>query len=583
MRTVIGGGTLVDGTGAPPKPADVLIEGQKVVEIGTPGAFAAVQADHIDASGCIVTPGFIDPHTHYDGQATWDDELAPSCIHGVTTAVMGNCGVGFAPARPHERQYLIELMEGVEDIPGSALNVGIKWEWESFPEYLDALERKKRKIDIAAQLPHGPLRLYAFGQDSNVNAPANAKQIDHMAALAREAAEAGAFAFSTNRIALHTSLNGEAVPGTFAEHAEMLAIAKAVKEGGASLIQVVPQGLMGEDPSGFEREVALYRDVSLETGCTVLFVLSSNNVQPDHWRKLLDEADRANQQGAKLVAAVSNRPGGILMSWESFNIFMDRPSYVEIAHLPLKERVQALREPKRRERILSELPQKQQLRNALTIVNRAVDSTYFLQGSLDLEPDPETSFGAYVRKKGGDVEAVMYDALCELAENAPSGAATGFLHIYMGGYAKGNLDTIGEIMSHPNTVIGTADGGAHVNVICDASYPSFMLQHWVRDRSRGPRIPLELAIRKLSNDPARLYGFADRGMLEPGKRADLNIIDLDNLKLHLPRVVKDLPTGAPRLLQAVTGFNLTMVAGETTFRNGAATEALPGCLVRRSA
>ncbi len=583
MNTIIRNGTLVDGTGASPKAADILIENGKIAQIAAPGSLEASSADVIDASGKYVTPGFVDPHTHYDGQATWDSELAPSSHHGVTTVVMGNCGVGFAPARPHERQYLIELMEGVEDIPGTALNDGIQWDWESFPEYLDALEKKTRAVDIATQLPHGPLRLFAFGQDSNVNAPANRKQIDLMAGIARDAAKAGAFAFSTNRIAMHVSLNGESVPGTFAEKDEVLAIAKATREGGASLIQIVPQGLMGEDPAGYAREVALYREISAESGCTVYFTLAENNVEPEHWRGIMDDVDKANRNGAHLVAAISNRPGGILMSWDSFNIFIDRPGFQEIAKLPLKERVKMLRDPKRRERILNEAPTTQQLRNAIGVVTHAIGSTYFLQGALDLEPDPASNFAHHLAKSGKPMEHVMYDALCDLAEGAAGDDETGFLHIYMGGYAKGNLDVIGELMSHPNTVIGAADGGAHVNVICDASYPSYMLQHWVRDRARGPRMPIETAIKKLSGDPAALYGFNDRGTLAAGKRADLNIIDLTNLELQLPRVVRDLPTGAPRLLQEVNGIDVTMLAGVPTFKSGVATGAHPGRLLRRKA
>ena len=579
MDLIIRNGTLVDGTGAAARPADIAIQNGRIAQIAPAGSLSAA-SEVVDAHGQLVTPGFIDVHTHYDGQATWDDVLAPSAHHGVTTVVMGNCGVGFAPVREQDRQYLIELMEGVEDIPGTALADGIKWAWESFPEYLDALDSKHRAIDVAAQVPHGALRLYVFGKDSKVNAAASPQQIKAMADIAREAVEAGALAFSTNRIAMHTSINGESVPGTFAQRDEVMAIVKATQAGGSNLVQVVPQGLMGEDPGGYRHEIDFYRDISLETGCTIYFTLAENNVQPDLWIELMNEVDKANAQGAHLVAAVANRPGGILMSWETFNIFMDRPSYLEISTLPLTERVRALRDPKRRARILAEEPQSAQLKSGTMVVMHSLGAIYPLDSDPILEPDPDTSIARRIERTGQPAEAVLYDAMCELAEAAAPGK-TGFLHVYMGNYAKGNLDAVNEMIRHPSTVIGAADGGAHVNVICDASYTSFMLQHWVRDRTRGPRLSVESAVQKLTGAPAALYGFHDRGAIAVGKRADLNIIDLARLKLHAPHVARDLPSGSPRLLQSVDGYSATIVAGEVTFRNGVNTGARPGRLLRR--
>jgi len=580
MKTLISNGTLVDGTGAAARAADIVIEDGLVKDIAAPWSVCPVHADEtIDASGLLVTPGFIDPHTHYDGQATWDDVLAPSANHGVTTAIMGNCGVGFAPVRANDRQYLIELMEGVEDIPGSALSDGIQWNWESFPEYLDALDGKRRALDVAAQLPHGALRLYVFGQETQVNAPANAQQIGRMAELAREAAAAGALAFSSNRIAMHTSINGESVPGTFAHPDEVMAIVKGSQAGGNNLLQVVSEGLMGENPDGFRREVDLYRRISLETGVTVYFTIAQNNVQPGLWEELMATVDQANAGGARIVAAIANRPGGILMSWETFNIFMDRPGYLEIRHLPLAERLKELRSPARRARILAEQPQSAQLKSGTAVVMNSLGAIYPLGGDPILEPDPEDSVARRIERSGDTPEGVLYDAMCELAE-AAGGDSTGFLHIYMGNYAHGSLDAVYQMMRHPSTVIGAADGGAHVNVICDASYPTFMLQHWVRDRTRGPRLTVEEAVRKLSLDPAALYGMNDRGVLAAGKRADINIIDLQRMKLHPPRVARDLPTGAPRLLQDADGYVATFVAGQQTFRNGLDTGARPGRLVR---
>lgn len=580
-QLLIQGGTVVDGSGSKGYAADIAVQDGRIVAIAQPGTIKPDQArETLDATDQLVTPGFIDPHTHYDGQATWDSLLSPSANHGVTTAIMGNCGVGFAPVKAHEQQYLIELMEGVEDIPGSALTEGIQWSWEKFPEYLDALERKHRAIDIAAQLPHGPLRLYVLGQDSDVNAPATPAQIKAMAEITEEAIAAGAVAFSSNRIPMHTSIRGESVPGTFAEHDEVLSILQAAKRSGCNLMQAVPLGLMGESPDGFRNEVELYRKLSIETGSTIFFTMAQNNVQPDLWMELLDSVDKANAAGAQLKVATANRPGGILMSWDTFNIFMDRPSYVELMQLPRAERLKELRNPARRARILAEEAQTAQIRSGTMVVMYSLNSTYLLTGDqLMLEPDPEHSIGKMIERSGQPAEAVLYDTLCELSESGPNGT-TGFLHIYMGNYAKGSLDAVYDMMTHPDVLIGAADGGAHVNVICDASYPSFMLQHWVRDRTRGPKLPLESAVRKMTSDVATLYGFDDRGLIATGKRADLNIIDLQALRMHAPRVVRDLPTGAPRLLQDVDGFRATIANGEVTFRNGVYTGALPGRLLR---
>ncbi|MDG2333949.1 MAG: amidohydrolase family protein [Myxococcota bacterium] len=575
MDTLIREGTLVDGTGRAKRRADVVLQDGLVRGIESPGSVDPADArEVIDATGMLVTPGFVDPHTHYDGQATWDDRLAPSSDHGITTAVIGNCGVGFAPVRPGSEDFLIALMEGVEDIPGAALAEGIDWRWESFSEYLDVLASKPRAIELAAQVPHGAIRAYVLGRSGNVNRPATSQEITEMAALTKAAVEAGAVAFSTNRIALHVSTNGEAVPGTFADKAEILALVRATQAGGSNLLQVVPDGLMGENPEGFRAEIALYRELSLETGCTVSFTLAQNNVQTDLWEEILQTMERANGEGAKLVGMAANRPGGMLMSWNSFNIFMDRPSYLEVAELPLAERLERLRDPRLRERILSEPVQSPLLQNGHMIVMQSLDATYIIDKDPTFEPEPSESLGRLIGRSGEPPEKVVYDTMCEIG--------SGFLHVYMGNYAEGDLGAVERMMRHESTFIGAADGGAHVTVLCDAGYPTFMLQHWVRDRTRGERFSLEEAVRMLSQEPADIYGFADRGVIEPGRRADLNIIDLDRIRMHLPRVENDLPTGAPRLLQGADGYAATLVGGQVTFQEGRETGARPGGLIRGS-
>ena len=584
--TLLKGGLVVDGTGAKPLIADVVTGDGKIEAVIADGeALPAHYSDScdieiIDASGCIVTPGFVDPHTHYDGQATWDDRLAPSADHGVTTVVMGNCGVGFAPVRPGEEDFLIALMEGVEDIPGAALADGIEWTWESFPDYLNALDKKPRAVDVIAQLPHGALRTYVLGKANNLNGPATEEQIEQMATLAREAIAAGAFAFSTNRIAMHTSTAGESVPGTFAEKDEILAIIKGIQHAGANLLQVVPEGLMGENPAAFRDEVQLYKELSLETGCSIVFTLSQNNVQTTLWRELLEEITAANREGAKLWATTGNRPGGMLMSWDTFHIFLDRPSYLEIAHLPLSERVAALLEPERRSRILSEEIQSPLLQNGAQVVRDAMNAIFPCADRQLFEPNPSESLAARLANADDSAEGVLYDAMCEVASG--TSGQPGFLHVYMGNYADGDLNAVHEMMIHPHVVVGAADGGAHVNVICDASYTTFMLQHWVRDRERGQKLPLERAVHMLTKMPADLYGLSDRGVIEVGKKADINVISLDTLELNMPYVARDLPTGAPRLLQGAEGYVMTMVNGEITHRNGQDTGARPGGLVRRA-
>jgi N-acyl-D-aspartate/D-glutamate deacylase len=567
---------LVDGTGAPSRMADVRCANGRIAEIAEAGTLAVGTAEVIEAGGRVLTPGFIDPHTHYDGQVTWDPILAPSSWHGVTTVILGNCGVGFAPAKPAERGWLIELMEGVEDIPGTALHEGIRWDWETFPEYLDALERLPRTIDIGTQIPHGALRVYAMGKRGADQTRATKADLEAMAKMVREGIRAGALAFSTNRLPLHTSIHGDPVPGTFADREELQALAQAVVDGGGALVQTVPAGSMGEDREGPVRDVELYRDISLATGAAFTFSTVQVHANPEQWREMLARSASANAAGAKLVPQVLARPAGLLASFETFNPFANRPAYQEVADLPIAERVRRLREPARRARLLSEGSHD----NAgMGIMRHSLRSAFAMDHGVVFEPDPSESIAARAERAGVDPIEMLFDTLCDLAE-ASVGGKTRMLHVYFSGYAHGDLDAIGEMLASDLTVAGLADGGAHCSMICDASMPTFMLAHWVRDRTRGPKLALEQAVRMLSKAPAELYGLNDRGVVAVGKKADLNLIDLDALSLELPEITPDLPTGARRVLQRGRGYAATIVSGEVTFRDGEPTGARPGRLVR---
>ncbi len=573
-------GTVADGTGAAPREADVVVREGRVDGLEPAGSVDAGSAARvIEGRGMLVTPGFVDVHTHYDGQATWDDVLGPSAWHGVTSLVMGNCGVGFAPARPDRHQWLIELMEGVEDIPGSALSDGIRWAWETFPEYLDALESLPRSVEVAAQVPHGAVRAYVMGERGGRNEAAREADVARMADLVREAVAAGAVAFSSNRLPLHMSIHGDPVPGTFANEQELAALCRAVREGGGRVVEVVPAGAMGEDPAAPQREVALYRSLSLETGCTITFSLAQINTDPKHWVGILEATEKANAEGARLVPQVSGRPAGLLLSWETFNPFMERPSYQALLGLSPRERLARLREPETRRAILAE---RDSDGVAMKMMMNSLDTTFALDGAPAFEPDPDESVAARIARSGADAHEVLYDTMCELAGD-DAGDQPGFLHVFFSGYKGGSLADIGEMMRHPATVVGLADGGAHCSMICDASMPTFVLQHWVRDRVRGPRLAVEEAVRMLTRDPAELYGLHDRGTLQAGRRADLNVIDLEALTLRVPEIVRDLPTGAPRVVQRADGYRATVVGGEVTFDAGRDTGARPGGLIRRAA
>ena len=568
---VIRAGTLVDGTGAPARPADVAVDDGVITEVTTPGALddASARRD-VDADGLLVTPGFVDLHTHYDGQVTWDPLLTPSCWHGVTTVVMGNCGVGFAPVRPGQQDWLIQLMEGVEDIPGTALAEGITWGWETFPEYLDALDAMPRAIDVGTQVPHGAVRAYVMGERGAKNEPATSDDIDAMAELVRDGMRAGALGFSTSRTIMHRAVDGEPVPGTFAAEDELFGIGKVLGELGTGLFELAPAGVMGEDLSAPEREVAWMRKLSAAIGRPVSFALSQHNLAPDQWRDVLRLAHDANAEGADLRAQVGGRPLNMLVGFQTFHPFVRRPSYVKLAHLPLAERIVELRRPEVRDAILSEQSPDDPM---LQVVSTSLERIFPMGEPPDYEPAADTSVAAIAAREGRDPDAVLYDIM--LRHDGRE-----LLMMALLGYSYGNLDDMREMILHPNAALGLSDGGAHCGVICDASIPTFMLTHWARDRDRGERLPLELVVQKQSRDTARLYGLGDRGVVAPGYRADLNVIDYDALALALPELVHDLPGGARRLIQRADGYRSTFVAGEETMHDGEETGARPGKLVR---
>ena len=560
---VIRGGTVVDGTGAPGRTADVAIDGGRITEVGRVEGSGARE---VDADGLVVSPGWVDIHTHYDGQVTWDPEVSPSSWHGVTTVVMGNCGVGFAPARPDGHGFLIELMEGVEDIPGSALHEGIDWQWESFPEYLDALESQERVLDIAAQVPHAALRAYVMGD--RAHEAADEDEIAAMAKLTTEALRAGAAGFTTSRTFLHRSKHG-LVPGTSAPPDELLALGDAVGEAGHGVFQLIADGAPMGEAGEWMTEVAR------RTGRTVTYSLSQAGPDPHSYRKALDKAEAQAAEGLRIVPQVPCRPTGMLFGLQSsLHPFITHPTYRKMASLPLAERVAKLRDPEVRAALLAEEPQTGSP-VARLLISR-FDRIFPLGDPPDYEPAPSTSVAAVAAREGRRPEEVVLDWLLE-------NDGTALLNAPLSSYEETNLDAVREMMLHPYTVLGLSDGGAHCGLICDVSMPTTLLTHWVRDRSRGERVTVEQAIHLQTGRTAAIYGFADRGTLEPGKRADVNLLDLDGMRLHAPEMVFDLPAGGRRLIQKADGYVATFVAGEQTYEAGRATGARPGKLVRAGA
>ncbi|MGH0032178.1 MAG: N-acyl-D-amino-acid deacylase family protein [Myxococcota bacterium] len=569
---VLEGGTVVDGTGAEPREADVAVDGERIAAVGgNPGP----ARERIDARGRLVTPGWVDIHTHYDGQATWDPLLAPSCWHGVTTLVMGNCGVGFAPVRPGREDYLIGLMEGVEDIPGTALSEGLEWGWETFPEYLDVLERLPHALDVGTQVAHGPVRTYVMGERGARNEPATAEDVAAMAAIVREAILAGALGFSTSRTIVHRAVDGEPVPGTFAAEDELFGIGRVLGELGRGLFELAPAGVMGEDLAAADKEVAWMRRLSREIRRPVTFALTQHDVDSDQWRRVLELCDAAAAEGSVLRPQVASRPGTLLIGHQTFHPFSFRPSYKALAELPLDERVAELRRPEVRARILEEKSEDVDPRIAVitALIENGLHKIFPLGDPPDYEPPPEASIRAVAERRGRDPFEVLYDAMLELDGRQ-------LLMLTLIGYSDGDLEAVRAMLENEHSAFGLGDGGAHCGAICDASMTTSLVAHWARDRTRGPRLPLPWVVKKMTKDTAELYGLHDRGVVAPGRKADLNVIDFDRLQLALPELVNDLPAGARRLVQKARGYDATIVSGQVTLREGEHTGALPGRLVR---
>jgi N-acyl-D-aspartate/D-glutamate deacylase len=557
---VIRGGTVVDGTGAPGHEGDVAIDGDRICSVGTS---AGRGRREIDARGLLVAPGWVDIHTHYDGQATWDPILSPSSWHGVTTVVMGNCGVGFAPARPDRHEWLIGLMEGVEDIPGTALAEGIDWAWESFPEYLDALERMPRVLDLGAQVPHGAVRAYVMGERGARNERATAQDIGRMAAVVRDGVAAGALGFSTSRTVLHRAVDGEPVPGTFAEADELFAL-------GAELNGTVME--LASDWMPEEKEFAWVQELSRRSGNPVTFAMLQNDMDPDQWRRLLKASEQAASVGARVTPQVAVRPTGLLLGHQTTaSPFTWHKTYQVLAELPVEERVRRLRDAEVRRQILAEdvqfdLP-------IAAFVGTSFHKMFRLGDPPDYEPPSDASVAAIAERQGRAPLEVAYDLLLERDGRE-------LLYMPLFDYTDFDFEVIREMLVHPLTVLGLSDGGAHCGIICDASTPTFLLTHWVRDRKRGARLPLEQAVQSQTSSTARLYGLLDRGILAPGMLADVNVIDLDGLRIAPPEMVYDLPAGGRRLVQRATGYRFTIKSGCITFEDGAACDVFPGRVIR---
>ncbi len=560
---VVRGGTLADGSGGQLYVADVAISNGQIAAVGT--ALGRGKAE-IDASGYLVTPGFVDVHTHYDGHVTWENRLRPSSCHGVTTVVMGNCGVGFAPCKPQDRDSLIRLMDGVEDLPFPVLAEGLPWTWESFPEYLAVLAGRQYDMDVAAYLPHAALRVYVMGERGANREVATAEDIEQMCELLGEALDAGAIGVATSRTLFHRSSDGRPIPTLDASDEELTALAGVLKQKNKGVFQIV------EDLHEPGRDLHALVDIARAAGRPLTFSIGSGNIGPYHWPNLLEELSRANADGVVLKAQVMPRAIGMLLSHElTLNPFYTTESYQQLQDLPLEARLQRLRDPAVRATILAEPPDP----DPALVLGRMVrdfDHMFELGDPPDYEQSWEHSIAGRAQALGLSPEQLAYDLLLE-------GERGSYLYLAMANYADGALNAVGTMLSHPHVLPGLGDGGAHAATICDGSYSTFALTHWTRDRASG-KLPVEDMVHRLSLGTANLMGLHDRGLLAPGKRADLNIIDYDQLQLHAPEISYDLPANGKRLLQRATGYVATIVGGIPVYQHGEATGALPGRLIR---
>ena len=558
---VIRNGTVIDGTGAAPFEADIAVEHGKITAIGQ---IAAKGAEEIDAKGRIVTPGFVDPHSHYDAQATWSSRITPSSWNGVTTTLIGNCGVGFAPVKPDQHDMLVKLMEGVEDIPEVVLTEGLPWNWQSFPDYLDALEARPFDLDVATQVPHAAVRVFVMGKRGVDREPATEQDSAAMARIAVEGIKAGALGFSTSRTINHKTKAGELIPTLQAEEGELVTIAHGLRGINAGWLQVISDF---DEPAA---EFAMLRRVAAEAGRPMAITILQRDNKPEEWREITGWIADANRSGLPMLGQVLTRPTGIILGFEiSQNPFSGRPSWAPLADLPFEQRIAALRQPEVRARLLAETCPDPSLARRVS----RWDRLFPMSDPPNYEPAPEDSIAALAQREGRDPAEYAYDLLLQNGGKA-------LLYRPLSNYTYGNLDTVHDMLTHDATIVGLGDGGAHVGILCDASAISTMLTHWTRDRTRGPKVPLPWAIKRITRDSAFAIGLRDRGVVAAGYKADLNVIDYDRLRLTVPEVVYDLPSGGRRLVQRAVGYDATIVSGVTVYRHGEATGALPGRLIR---
>lgn len=571
--------TIVDGRGDKPYVGNVAIADGKIAGVGDVDGEAK---ETINAQGAYVTPGWVDVHTHFDGQVSWDDTLDPSFSHGVTSVVMGNCGVGFAPCPPGGEKRMIELMEGVEDIPGTALYEGIEWgEWETYPEYLDYLGKREYTLDVGGLIPHSAVRNYVMGERALRHEDATPEDLAAMCKIVEEGLNAGAIGFSTSRTIGHRSVLGEPIPGTFAEKEELMAIARAMKAAGKGIFQAVPAGVVGDmaGPEHWttEQEVELFADIARESGRSCSFTLVQNGNRPDQWRNCLEIVERANAEGLMIKPQIATRPIGFVTSLQAYHMFQRRETYLKLVDLPFDQLLAEMKKPEVKAAILSDKDiapdQPGTMANIYGLLAVAAAGMFPIELPINYEPEASGNMGALAAAAGQEINDFFYDYLT-------AGEGDQFAILLGANFVDGSFSVMEEMIQHPNTVIGLSDAGAHVNLIFDAVGPTYQLTHWVRDRTRGPKMPIELMVAKQTYDNAQLFGMHDRGSLEVGMRADINLIDLEHLALGKLEVVHDLPAGGSRILQSAEGYVATFVNGVKTRENDQDTGARPGRVIR---